>query len=242
MKLIEGNYTKTPNEILEAIIEGKFNATQLKIMLLIIRYTYGFNRSDHSLSITFLSRASGISRRYLSQEINNLIESGLVEVSKDYTVKSSRRLRITNNIERIKGYGRIAPQVNNTSTDEENINRGIEVDFSKPIEVDFHQETKKQIYKEIPSKEIEDYFNKIWSLYPKQIGKRYIDYKQKEKLYKEVPLEKMIEAIEYYKETIEGTEEKYIKHGSTFFNGDYEEYMNKEPIYIESWRGSDRRL
>ena len=68
---LENGYTKIANELLVAIYGTNFNATQLKIILCVIRYTYGFNRKSHELSIGFISKATGISKRYISEELNN---------------------------------------------------------------------------------------------------------------------------------------------------------------------------
>ncbi|MDP3443404.1 MAG: replication protein, partial [Ignavibacteria bacterium] len=142
MNTIEGNYTKTPNEIFEAIISGNFKATHYKILLTIIRYTCGFNREDHSFSVSFLSRAMNVSRRYISQELQDLIEKRVVVVTKSYTVKNSRKLKINENIDEWIGYGTTVLQVSHSSTGEPHIITTDEPQFHSRVEPQFTQERK----------------------------------------------------------------------------------------------------
>ena len=145
---LENGYTRIANEILEAVTISKFNGTQLKIVLCVIRRTYGFQRKESDLSITFISRATGISKRYIAQEINNLITSNVLLVTKEHTIKSSRRLKLNKNYHEWGTYRSILPQMNNTSTGEQCFHRPIEEQFHSPVEEYFHQERKKEIYKE----------------------------------------------------------------------------------------------
>ena len=69
---LSNGYVRIANRLLEVIYSANFNATQLKILLMIMRYTYGFNRKSHSLSITFISNGTGISRRSERKKIVKL--------------------------------------------------------------------------------------------------------------------------------------------------------------------------
>jgi len=76
---IESGYSPVSNELLEAIYQTTFNATQLKIILFIIRYTFGFSRKQHKISVNFISKGTGISKRYISSELNKLIVNNAVK-------------------------------------------------------------------------------------------------------------------------------------------------------------------
>ncbi|MGL5767293.1 MAG: hypothetical protein ACRCX8_16800, partial [Sarcina sp.] len=71
-----------------------------------------------------------------------------------------------------------------------------------------------------------DEFNELWNLYPRKVGKpkAFSIYK---KLVKKYEYEKIKEAIEVYLKEIEfyKTDERFIKHGSTFFNCLEEDYI-----------------
>ena len=73
---------------------------------------------------------------------------------------------------------------------------------------------------------IDDFFEKIWQLYPRKKGKSEISNTKKKELYK-IGFEKMKQSIENYKKEIKAnnTEDKFIKHGSSFFNTNYKDYL-----------------
>ncbi len=87
----------------------------------------------------------------------------------------------------------------------------------------------KDIDKEkINKKELEDEFEEIWKYYPKKVGKSkslcYYIKARKEGVEKE----KILNAVINYAEEVKLTPTKYIKHGSTWFNGKYWEDEIKE--------------
>ncbi|KRK58488.1 DnaD domain-containing protein [Fructilactobacillus fructivorans] len=70
------------------------------------------------------------------------------------------------------------------------------------------------------SKELENNFNKLWQLYPKKQGKEPAFKAYKKAIKDGVTNEEIQKGIVSYKKQIEvkGTEQKFIKQGSTFFN------------------------
>ena len=79
---------------------------------------------------------------------------------------------------------------------------------------------------------LDGFFDSIWKLYPRKEGKGSVSKTQKQKLQK-IGYEQMERCIVRYKAKLknDGTEEKYIKQGSTFFNSGYVDYLdeNYEP-------------
>lgn len=135
----ENGYTPICNELLEVIYSKPFNATQLKILLVICRYTYGFSRKKHSLSENFIARAANISKRYISSELNKLIEQKVITLVSPHTDISSRVLSLNKHYDKW-GCRTIVLQVNNTSTGEQFINTTDEQYFTPPGEQLFHQD------------------------------------------------------------------------------------------------------
>jgi phage replication O-like protein O len=80
-------YTRIANKILDALAQTKLNGTQLRILNVIIRNTYGYNKKTASLSDTFISKATGIHQKQVNREVNNLVEMAIVivEYKGDYT-------------------------------------------------------------------------------------------------------------------------------------------------------------
>ena len=70
----EHGYTPIANEILEQICKVKLNGTQLRIIMAIWRFTYGFSRNEHEMSIGFLAKAIDADKIYTSKELAKLID------------------------------------------------------------------------------------------------------------------------------------------------------------------------
>lgn len=60
---IENGYTKIANELLEAILRAKFQYQELKILLAIVRLTYGWSRKEAEISYGTLARLTGFKRQ-----------------------------------------------------------------------------------------------------------------------------------------------------------------------------------
>lgn len=258
---IDGGYTKIPNEILEALLKAQLNSTQFKILLTIIRYTYGFQRQEHKQSVSFIAKATDSDTQAIRRGLNNLIEANLITVVTEATFKTSRVLKINEEIdtwnESISLDNRMIREGQNDSTSP------ITDDSTSPITND-SQEKKilKEKYKQrektsltslndSKKEKIEAYFNQIWDTYPRKRGKSKVSAKQRKHLFDEVPLEKMIQAIEKYKQETKGRPEEYIQHASSFFNGGYEDYMENrlkvvskdiKPIKIGSYEDKIKQL
>ena len=87
----------------------------------------------------------------------------------------------------------------------------------------------------ISKRTLDNFFESVWTLYPKKEGKGQVNYKQKETLYK-IGFDEMSRAVERYKTSKQGVETKYIKQGSTFFNSGYIDYLDanyEEPQSVE---------
>lgn len=89
---LENGYTRIANEILEVVSKAKFNGTQFKILIIIWRYTYGFNRKDSEFSLKFLSEATNCNKQQIKRELDKLIEKKVVIVIKESDPNISRRL------------------------------------------------------------------------------------------------------------------------------------------------------
>lgn len=78
----EDGYTGIANEILEQLAKARLNGTQMRIVLAVIRFTYGFKRKEHPLSLSFLASAIGSSKRNTQKELNTLLEQRVLLASK----------------------------------------------------------------------------------------------------------------------------------------------------------------
>lgn len=112
---LENGYTPIANELLEAVYLADLNATQLKIVLFIMRYTYGFSRKQHTLSVSFIANGTGISRRYITSELQKLIDANIVKIIETQVGTRARTLQINKHYKEWDNYNSCQLVVNSSS-------------------------------------------------------------------------------------------------------------------------------
>ena len=90
----ENGYTSIANELLEQLYRRRFSASQLKILLLVIRFTYGFNRKTATLSNTFIAVGTGMHEITVSKEVGTLLRDNVLKLHKKPSFHSSRIIGI----------------------------------------------------------------------------------------------------------------------------------------------------
>lgn len=71
---LEKGHTRIANELLEAIIAYPFNATELKVILTVIRRTYGWKKKTALISYGAITKITGRNRRHIRRAITKLVE------------------------------------------------------------------------------------------------------------------------------------------------------------------------
>jgi phage replication O-like protein O len=233
----ENGYTPIANELLEAIYSTSFNATQLKILLFIMRYTYGFSRKEHAISLNFISNGTRISRRYVSSELNVLISAKIIIIAKEHTDTEARVLMLNKNYMEWDIRGRNGQQVNNSSTGEPEQDTTGEPEQDTTGEELFYQD-KQNIKQNIKQSDVDQFFESIWQLYPNKKGKGQIKPKKKKELHA-VGYNSLKKCIDRYKASKEDWQ--HWQHGSTFFNSGYVDYLDENYGEIKA-KGEVRKL
>ena len=77
-----------------------------------------------------------------------------------------------------------------------------------------------------------DIYMEIWKAYPVKKGKA-IAFKKLPMLLNKYSKEELIKCIERYKAEFKNNDYSYMVHGSTFFNGKYEDYLDENYMEIE---------
>lgn len=75
---VEDGYTRLANELLDAIIRFPFTKRQYKVMLLLARKTYGYNKKSDDMTVTQISNQTGLTRPHASGTLAELVELGCV--------------------------------------------------------------------------------------------------------------------------------------------------------------------
>lgn len=148
----ENGYTSIANEIIEVMARTKLNATQYRILFVVWRYTYGFNRKEHELSLSFLSIATGCDKRQLQRELKNLEDKKIIIQN----IKNGiyRKVQFNKHYRQWVGEPTIGESVNGERDNGETINPTIGESVKATIGESDNQERKtKEKYKEIYSQE-----------------------------------------------------------------------------------------
>lgn len=75
---LDDGYTRIANSLLEAIINSALTLRETKVLLFIIRNTYGYNRKEHALSHKYISAGTGISYSKIAAVINALQSKNII--------------------------------------------------------------------------------------------------------------------------------------------------------------------
>jgi phage replication O-like protein O len=75
---LEHGYTRIANEILEQMARIKLSPTQYRILFLVWRCTYGFQKKEHEMSLSFIGEATGIDKRNIQRELKSLEEKNII--------------------------------------------------------------------------------------------------------------------------------------------------------------------
>lgn len=147
---LEKGYTRIANEILEAMARMKLSPTQYRIIFVVWRYTYGFQRKAHELSLTFISEATGCDFRQVQRELKKLIESEILiaeqKPGKSRYIGFNKRFIMSQTDNGEIDVGGVAiGEIDNGRTDKPTIG---EIDKGTIGEID-NQERKKENIKEI---------------------------------------------------------------------------------------------
>lgn len=74
----ENGYTPIANEILEELVKIDLLGAELRVLLFIIRKTYGYHKKSDQISFTQFEKGTGISRQTINKTLKNLMAKGLI--------------------------------------------------------------------------------------------------------------------------------------------------------------------
>jgi phage replication O-like protein O len=227
-------FTKISNELLDQVPKFKLNGSQFRIILVVWRYTYGFNRKDAELAVSFLEEATGIARRQIIRELTKLIEMNVIQVVSDQFGTKSRTIKFNKDYDSWK----VIEVTNKTSQIE--LFSGDELVTSEvtkktPLGASSGDGlvTQERKYLKKGFKDNIEMFETFYNIYPRKASKSYAkktwDKHCKDKNFNP---ELVIQNTSNFAETCKllNTGVKYIPHASTYLNQKkYEDYTVVDP-------------
>jgi len=91
---LDDGYVRIANELLQALIDYDLTAAQMKIIAVIIRETYGYNRKSKNLSVSYLAKAIRRDERNTRRTLNDLIAKKVVSVFDAGTPRLPREIGV----------------------------------------------------------------------------------------------------------------------------------------------------
>jgi phage replication O-like protein O len=88
----ENGYTEIAHEILEVMGTTNFNGTQFRILIFVLRHTYGFHRKCHEFSLKFIADGTKCNKQQVKRELDKLIDMKVVIVYKSSGFTDARIL------------------------------------------------------------------------------------------------------------------------------------------------------
>lgn len=255
---LENGYTRIANKILDALAKYQLNGTQRRIIDVIWRFTYGFNKKEHDFSISFLLNALGLKRTQYKQvcrELKFLLDMKIIIEVLQPTRNNSRRLSFNKNYDlwtnKTTGLNRLEDKKDQRVSTKKSIQpldeldhqlkKGLNKTLNKnmcvsditpaenPPSGGGAQETGKGEYTEE--------FKQFWEHYPRGIRKIAAFKCWNIKLSQKVSAEDMTNAAINYSKQCETakTETQYILHPATFLgpSAPYKDYVKGVPEDIK---------
>lgn len=96
---IEKGFSPVPHDLMEKIYSGNLTLREHKIILVVIRFTYGFNREAAELSLNFLSKAANIKYRHTQTTVSNLISKNILQINSNAAGVRSRIIQLNKNFD-----------------------------------------------------------------------------------------------------------------------------------------------
>lgn len=125
----ENGYVAIANDLIEALYRFGLTRNEYKVILCVIRHTYGYNKKEHSMSLTFIANDTGLAKERVCEALNGLKVKNLLSVTPAKGVQPQilsvqkdpdKWLRVTENVtvtdsvtvteNVIKGYGKRNPK------------------------------------------------------------------------------------------------------------------------------------
>jgi len=94
---LEDGYTRIADTILEKVAKTKLNGTQFRILMIVWRSTYGWQKKEHELSLSYLATATKLDKRQLQRELNKMIDMKILTEVKPPSFNTSRVIGFNKN-------------------------------------------------------------------------------------------------------------------------------------------------
>lgn len=75
---LEDGYTRLSNELFDAILAFPFSGRQLKVLMTIVRKTYGYNKKRDDMSASQIAASCGVARPHVVKTLGELVDLNVI--------------------------------------------------------------------------------------------------------------------------------------------------------------------
>ena len=122
---LEDGYTMIANELLEALSRTHLSAYENRVLIILLRFTYGYHKKETTLSLSFIVQQTGLLKPHVSRALrqlsarNIIMRTGkLLTIQKDYerwlSAEVSKKIHGRTAVTPIGNGGKITPIGNKT--------------------------------------------------------------------------------------------------------------------------------
>ena len=239
MARLDDGYSKVANKILECIYSSDMTIMQKEIVLLVIRFTYGFKgREMADLSYSYIANGIGRSRRHVVDSVNDLIEKAVLIQKTGSTIN---RLGINPMTDQWRVRFRGSDSVGTRASDRAGtgvVTTGALGSDRAGTRASDRAGTQEIQDKQIQDKQIQDKkrsaprfgerFLSLWGMYPKakrdDARMRFVTRKAAQEI--EDRPDAVKAALDAYLSSV--SDQKYLQKASDFFGGNWKQYEPEE--------------
>ena len=233
----ENGYTKIANEILERMLSQRVPGEQLRVLLCIIRASYGWNEKSVSITHQEIADQTGIVRQNVTRAIKGLASKKMLTcIKKD--AKGCNELIFN------KNYDDWVNKPKRNTGIKKDANSGIKKDAQKVVVPITRKKRKKPPTpkggktKEILNQTQIQLFDIFWSAYPKKKSKGQAKKTWKKLNPDEMLLDRILASIETAKKSKQWKKDdgEFIPHPSTWLNAEgWEDEEYTPPEKVTQW-------
>ena len=235
MAKLQDGYAKIANKLIECLYSADLTLMQKEIILLVMRYTYGFNRKQARLSLSYIAKGIGRKRDKVCDSITALANKRILIKSES---GGTTVLEVNNHTEEWDVCFRFGSPSQGTSASPSQGTRvvparGLDASPSqgtKETQEDTKERKEKQTHKGATRRGVIDspLFFELWEQYPKakrdEAGRRFVTAEAVADI--EGNEAAVRSALRVYLEGVK--EEKYLQKASDFFRGNWKQYAPEE--------------
>jgi phage replication O-like protein O len=224
---IDDGHTKIANELLDAIIQADFSKRQLKILLFIMRKTYGWNKPEDDIARSQMVDATNMHNPHITKTIQELLEMNVIIVSQGSHAKRYR-------INKYYDTWRMTEMVIVTKT----VTKPKLVIVTETV-TESYQNSNNSLLKQSPQKttpkdnqKILSEFDIFWKEYPRKEGKK----KALDSWVKKKPnIEFVMNVLSWQKKLTQWQDVQFVPMGQTYIN--QERWLDENPNNQKQERG-----